>query len=210
MPRRGKYGKAIPSSLSGRDGARGQGELGNAIGRNPFLWRMLKTNPNYYKIDISLEQALRERRLDEKSVDEARGKPFFKEFYLCQFPEEDEIDAKGYRQLVVMDDITQATIDAVVTSELPMKMGVDIGAGGDYNVFCIRQGNQAWFEAWNRSNDTMTNVNEVIRIIDKYTITKTDPLTGKQYHVRLLKPEDGCHPDCCGMKNWQESKALSK
>src|SRR2546421_8350058 len=104
MPWRGKYGKAIPSSPSGRDGARGQGELGNAVGRNHFM-ENVKTNPNYYKIDISLEQALKEGRLDERSVDEARGKPFFKEFYLCQFPEEDEIDAKGYRQLMLTDEV---------------------------------------------------------------------------------------------------------
>ena len=79
----------------------------------------VKTNPNYYKIDISLEQALREGRLDEKSVDEARGKPFFKEFYLCQFPEEDENDAKGYRQLVVMDDITRCHPDCCVMKNWP-------------------------------------------------------------------------------------------
>src|SRR5436853_2097542 len=43
---------------------------------------------------------------------------------------------------------------------------------------------QAWIETFNRSNDTMTNVNEVIRIIDKYTIEKE----GRK--VRLLKPEN--------------------
>lgn len=171
-------------------------ELGNALNRNHFM-ENVKTNPNYYKIDISLEQAIAEGRLDPRAVDEARGKPFFKEFYLCQFPEEDEIDSKGYRQLLLSNEVLFAQIEATTQSDLPMKLGVDVAAGGDYNVYCVRQGNQAWFESWNRSHDTMTNVNEVIRIIDKYTVTVKDaegkPLkdsAGNEVKKRLLKPEE--------------------
>jgi hypothetical protein len=159
-------------------------ELGNAINRNHFMFNV-KSNSRYYKIDISLDQAIAEGRLDPISIEEKRGLPFFEQFYLCQFPDEDEIDEKGYRQLVSSILIDSKQTDDIKITEEPMRMGVDVGAGGDYNVYVIRQGNQAWIEAFNRSNDTMTNVNEIVRIIDKYTYTDED---GRQ--IRLLKPHD--------------------
>lgn len=162
-------------------------ELGNAVNRNHFMQNVLY-NSNYYKISISLEQAIAEGRLDQRSVDEKRGLPFFAEFYECKFPDEDAIDAKGYRQLITMDEITPLQVDTIEVTGQPMKLGVDVAGGGDYNTFTIRQGNAAWIEAFNRSNDTMTNVNEVIRIIEKYTITTTD-LAGTEQKKRLLKPE---------------------
>jgi hypothetical protein len=158
-------------------------ELGNAVNRNHFMYNV-KSNPKYLKIDISLEQAIAEGRLDQTSVDEKRGLPFFEQFYECKFPDEDEIDEKGYRQLVKTEEIDARIVDSLETTQEPMKLGVDVAGGGDYNTFTIRQGHQAWIETFNRSNDTMTNVNEVIRIIDKYTIT----VEGKP--VRLIVPEE--------------------
>lgn len=155
-------------------------ELGNAVNRNHFMFN-IKSNDKYLKLDISLEQALREGRLDQESVDEKRGLPFFEQFYECKFPSEDEIDAKGYRQLLTTEEIDASSVGAFDPDDTtPMKLGVDVGGGGDYNVFTIRQSNRAWVEAHNRSNDTMTNVTEVTRIIEKYTVNG----------IRLLKPEE--------------------
>jgi hypothetical protein len=163
-------------------------ELWNAVNRNHFLYN-IKYNPQYLKIDISLEQAMKEGRLDEKSVEEKRGLPFFEQFYECKFPDEDEIDEKGYRQLLTMDEVLNAQVDTMEWSEEePMKLGVDVGGGGDYNVYVIRQGQNAWIESFNRSNDTMTNMNEVVRIIDKYTLTVKED--DKEIKKRLLKPEE--------------------
>ncbi len=55
-------------------------ELGNAVNRNHFMFN-IKSNSKYLKIDISLEQAIAEGRLDPVSVEEKRGLPFFEEFY---------------------------------------------------------------------------------------------------------------------------------
>jgi len=159
-------------------------ELGNAVNRNHFMFN-IKSNSKYQKIDISLERAIAEGRLDTESVNEKRGLPFFEQFYECRFPAEDEIDNKGYRQLLTAEDIDAKMVGLIDAADDPMKLGVDVAGGGDYNVYCMRQGNSSWFETFNRSNDTMTNVNEVIRIIDKYTITDN---RGKK--IRLLKPED--------------------
>ena len=60
-------------------------ELGNAVNRNHFMFNV-KSNVNYYKLDISLEQSLREGRLDQRSVDEKRSLPYFEQFYECRFP----------------------------------------------------------------------------------------------------------------------------
>lgn len=91
----------------------------------------VKYNPAYYKIDISLEQAIREGRLDERSVEEKRGLPFFAEFYECKFPDEEGIDAKGYQQFLTISEVQAAQVDVVTPTEEPMKMGVDVGGGGD-------------------------------------------------------------------------------
>lgn len=145
-------------------------ELGNAINRNHFMHN-IKFNPEYYKLDISLEQALAEGRLDEKSVEEKRGLPNFEEFYLCRFPAEDEIDENGYRQLLTEAEIAASFVDTLhVDRGQQIKLGVDIGGGGDYNVYCGRQEMQAWIESKNKSNDTMVNVSEVEKIIEDYTL----------------------------------------
>lgn len=157
-------------------------ELGNALNRNHFMNNVLFKD-DYLKINIGLDQAIAEGRLDQKSIDEKRGMPFFEQFYECKFPDEDAIDEKGYRQLLTTGELETALAESVSRNNEPMKLGVDIGAGGDFNVYVIRQGQNAWIEASNRSNDTMTNVNEIERIIEKYTVIESNE------KKRLLKPE---------------------
>lgn len=146
-------------------------ELGNAVNRNHFMYNV-KHNPKYLKIDISLEQAIAERRLDPRSVDEKRGLPFFEQFYECKFPDEDEIDEKGYRVLLTDSDIDNAftTKDAVTVLDDDLALGVDIAGGGDYNVFCLRNSRTCTIIQSNRSNDTMTNVTEIERLMDEWNI----------------------------------------
>jgi hypothetical protein len=114
--------------------------------------------------------------------------PFFAEFYECKFPEEDEIDEHGYRQLLTIAEIDAIMVDELDYTDDPMRLGKDVGGGGDYNVDAIRQPDRAWFEGQNRSNDTMTNVTETINIIDKYEIP-IDKGTHKE-KAKLLKPSN--------------------
>jgi len=145
-------------------------ELGNALNRNHFMFN-IKSNSKYYKIDIGLDQAIEEGRLDKQSVEEKRGLPFFEQFYLCIFPNEDEIDEKGYKQLLTQEQVDAIMVSFVDQTEQPQKLGVDVAGGGDYNVYTKRQVHIAWVETKNRSNDTMTNVNEVERIIEDSEVT---------------------------------------
>lgn len=147
-------------------------ELGNALNRNHFL-QNIHYNPNYLVIFIGLEQAIREGRLDPKSVEEKRGMPLFREFYECIFPDEDEIDAQGYRILIPQSQVTDRMRGYTEPSEEDIVspiLGVDVGGGGDLSVFVIRSGDRAWIETTNKSADTMTCVSETERIMAKYGI----------------------------------------
>lgn len=164
-------------------------ELGNAINRNHFM-RNVKTNPKYLKIDISLDQAIAEGRLNQESVDEKRGMPYFEQFYECKFPDEDEIDDKGYRQLLTSSEIEAAMIDEIeIDKTKQIRLGEDIGAGGDFNTYVMRQEKIAWIEGFNKSNDTMTNVTETEKMVDDYS----EEVEEKGLRVKkpnLLKFED--------------------
>ena len=142
-------------------------ELGNAINRNHF-YKNVKHNDDYLVIDISLEQAIAEGRIDPRDVEENRGLPFFEEFWLCKFPEKAEIDKKGYRFLFSEKLITGAMIDQILPLKGGLAMGVDVGGGGDSNVGGLHDTRQAWVEFENQTEDTMTNISEIDRVQEKY------------------------------------------
>ncbi len=144
-------------------------EIGNPFHRNHFYrtWH----DDNYYKIFIDYLIGIQEGRYSPEFIEEMRNEAFFDVFYECKFPDEETIDSRGYRQLITSDELEGAFIGTLeVDKNKPLKLGVDVAGGGDYNVFTLRQGNNTWVETTNRSNDTMTNVTEVVRIIDEYTI----------------------------------------
>ena len=151
-------------------------ELGNAVNRNHFMYNV-KINSKYLKHDISLQQAIDEKRMDVKSIDEKRGLPFFDQFYECKFPEEDEIDSHGYKQLLTTTDIDAIMVGAAEINNDPQTLGVDVAGGGDYNAYSARNPHLGWIVTKNKSNDTMTNVNEIERLIKESEAT--DEKTGE-------------------------------
>ncbi len=158
-------------------------EIGNPFYRNHFYrtWH----DDTYNKVFIDYQIGLEEDRYSPEFIEEMRNEAFFDVFYECKFPDEETIDSRGYRQLITTDELETAFTGSLeVDKNKRLKLGVDVAGGGDYNVFVLRQENQTWVESSNRSNDTMTNVNEVVRIIDEYTITVNGEKT------RLLLPEE--------------------
>lgn len=156
-------------------------EIGNPFYRNHFLrtWR----GSRYKKIFIDYKQGLREGRYSHEHIDEAREEAFFDVFYECKFPEADAIDSRGYRNLVTDDLLSLRTTDSKgrlfekkkkkskdKPKRIPLKLGADIGGGGDFNVYVVRSPTVAWVESKNQSNDTMVNVTEIERIAKKYKI----------------------------------------
>lgn len=148
---------------------------------NPFYPNHFKRsayNPRYNRLHLSLEESLRDRAnghhgYDPRFIEEMRDEALFDVFYECRFPDEDEIDASGYRQLLTSTQIKQGTIDRSLVQK-GAKLGADIGGGGDANVYVIRTSDFAFVESSNYSKDTMTNVGEVERIVEKYDLNYED------------------------------------
>jgi phage terminase large subunit len=141
-------------------------KIGNPFERNHF-YRTWNSN-KYTKVFIDYKEAIKEGRYSESFIEEMRSEAFFPVFYECKFPEADEIDSRGYRVLITPEQIKERMKPTESRGELTL--GVDIGGGGDYNAYVVRSGNYAYLLNKNRSNDTMTNVSEVERAIDRLKI----------------------------------------
>jgi hypothetical protein len=145
-------------------------ELGNPFYRNHFYrtWQ----SERYTKVFIDWPVAVREGRLSKEFVDEMRDEALFDILYECKFPDEDAIDENGFRALVVSALFESILVDTQIDSEKgDLLLGVDIGGGGDESAFVVRSTDCAWLESSFRSDDTMTNVTECKKIMDKYSIT---------------------------------------
>jgi len=147
-------------------------EIGNPFYRNHFYrtWH----SSLYHKIFIDYKTGLEEGRYSPEFIEEMRQEAFFDILYECKFPDEDEIDLRGYRTLITMEQIESAFTDSIPSENKGYKLGVDIGGGGDYNVYVLRNQDVAFIESKNKSNDTMTNVNEVERIMKEYRVNADD------------------------------------
>jgi hypothetical protein len=149
-------------------------EIGNPFYRNHFL-RTWNT-ADYHKIFIDYHQALEEGRYSQQFIDEMRHEAFFEVFYDCKFPREDEVDNKGYRRLITIEELQlkMEKIEHEVWEGETPRLGIDVGAGGDYNTFVMRTENRMWLEDKNRSSDTMTNVTKVLELFEKYPSLKDE------------------------------------
>lgn len=153
-------------------------KIGNPFHNNHF--KRSAFNPRYQRIHLTYEDSLRDREagfhgFDPTFIDEMREEAFFDVFYECQFPDEDVIDDQGFRQLIISTDIKQGEVDRNAVKP-GAKLGCDIGGGGDYNVYTIRNLDPAFafVESTNKSTDTMTNVTEIERIMEEYGIRPED------------------------------------
>jgi uncharacterized SAM-binding protein YcdF (DUF218 family) len=147
-------------------------EIGNPFYRNHFYrtWQ----SSRYNKIFVDYKVALEEGRFSPEFIEEMREEAFFDVFYECRFPDEDDIDERGYRVLVTNDLLDQSFVDHAPAKQEGLKLGIDVGAGGDENVYVLRSADVAWVESHNRSNDTMTNVTETQRIMDAFGVKPED------------------------------------
>ncbi len=147
-------------------------EIGNPFYRNHFYrtWH----SDRYNKLFVDYKIALEEGRFSPEFIEEMREEAFFDVFYECKFPDEDEIDERGYRTLLTTEQIESAFVDHVPSGQTNLKLGGDIAAGGDENSFTLRSPDIAWIESANRSKDTMSNVVEVARVMTDYGVNAGD------------------------------------
>lgn len=75
------------------------------------------------------------------------------------------------------EQLDVALVDEIPQDDSALKLGEDVGGGGDVNVYCLRSQQQVWIESKSQSNDTMTNVSETQRIREKFSLTLADGST---------------------------------
>src|SRR3990167_1427841 len=100
-------------------------KIGNPFQRNHFL--QAQEDPAYFKINIDFERGILEGRLTQKFVEEMRKKPYFRVLYENKFPENDDMDAKGWTQLLSEEEVEVAIcIDPSIKHIGEKRLGNDV------------------------------------------------------------------------------------
>lgn len=132
-------------------------KIGNPFKRNHFLKSF--EDPGYYKIVVDYRKAIKEGRLRADYVEEMRQKPYFRVMYECRFPEADEIDVRGWTQLLSEDDIYRAFDKEGNIQHIGEKrIGNDVArGGGNMTVWVMKSMNYAEILAKSRQ-DNLTEI----------------------------------------------------
>lgn len=132
-------------------------KIGNPFTRGHFL--KAQEDPAYYKINIDYMQAIREGRLTEKFIEEMRKKPYFRVLYENKFPEADDIDAKGWTQLLTEDEVEAAiNTNPEIKHIGERRIGNDVARGGaNKTVWNLRSMNYMEVLAMS-SQDNLTEI----------------------------------------------------
>lgn len=126
-------------------------------------------NPKYHNVFIDYHQAIDEGRFTKEFIDEMKQEAFFDVMYGCKFPEADEIDERGYHRLLTDIDVENAQQEKIdIIGKL--KLGVDIGRGGNATVFVLRGDNGAKILEKNQVKDLMNTVSRIKNFKEEYKI----------------------------------------
>lgn len=163
-------------------------KIGNPFYVNSPYTHFKKTwdGNKYKKIFIDYNIGIKEGRYTADFIEEAKTRPMFDILYECQFPPEDIQDDKGFRPLVVSEEIKRGTskeaIKRLIDEEImlrgelsePVKLGVDISGGGDDAPYTIRWKEHAVCVDNLKTEDTMQHVNKVEEIMEMYHVEEED------------------------------------
>lgn len=128
-------------------------------------------DPSYKTIFIDYVEGLKEGRYTEEFIIEAKKKPLFDILFGCKFPDREGIDSRGYRYLITKQELEDCFVDSLddIPVELEGKMfvGADIGRGDDPSAYVCRRNGFMWLDSTNQAKDTMTQVSEIERLLNK-------------------------------------------
>lgn len=109
-------------------------KIGNPFRRNHF-WKDSK-NPDWYKLSIDWKQGVKEGRISEDFIREAKQKPLFDILYENKFPPEEMMDEHGYIPILDEKDINEVTDESMTRTKV---LGVDpAGEGRDDAKWVVR------------------------------------------------------------------------
>lgn len=132
-------------------------KIGNPFQRNHFL--QAEQDPSYYKIDVNYHRGVKEGRLTQKFIEEMRKKPYFRVLYENKFPESDDIDSKGWTQLIMEDEVEMCiAVDPEIKHVGERRIGNDVARGGlNFTVWNLRSMNYMEVLAKSRQ-DNLTEI----------------------------------------------------
>lgn len=136
---------------------------------NPFTTGHFKKTwfeEKYHRVFIDYHQGLREGRYTEEFIEEMRTQPFFSILYECKFPSEESVDMSGFYRLITDTQVQEAKAKGEATG--PLKLGFDIGEGGDENVGVLRGDKFAKIVHRSKVADLMATTNEIVKLIKQY------------------------------------------
>lgn len=124
-------------------------KIGNPFRRNHFFESF--KDPKYFNVVADYNVGIREGRLSQDFVEEMRKKPFFRVLYDCKFPESNEIDDRGWTQLLSEEDIIRARAHNA-EDELKhigvKRLGNDVARGGsNFTAWVLKSMNYASIKA---------------------------------------------------------------
>ena len=145
-------------------------KVGNPFRRNHFLKSY--RDPSYHKIEVDYQIGLKEGRITQAFIDEARKKPFFGVHYENKFPDAEAIDDKGWSYLITDRELENALATIEPEAEFGVKMlGHDVARGGGcFNVWVLRRQNYARLLGKNQDADLMSTTGTTIRLVGENKI----------------------------------------
>ncbi len=144
-------------------------KIGNPFYSDPPNSHFFKSweDERFERIYIDYNVGIEEGRITQEEIDVAKEKPLFDILYSCDFPPEGLVDIDGFQKLVLNKDIRQeeGLKEKIQKAHYQdFKVGGDIGAGGDENVYILRYKKIAVVVGVTISKDVMINVREIERI----------------------------------------------
>lgn len=145
-------------------------KIGNPFRRNHFLRDF--RDPNFYKMNIDYTVGLKEGRLTQEFIDEARKKPHFNVLYENKFPESEAVDSQGWSQLITDKEYENALVSLPQVAWFGDRLlGHDVARGGrSFNTWVLRTKNYATIIGKNQDPDLMSVTGTTIRLGKEYDI----------------------------------------
>lgn len=150
-------------------------KIGNPFKRSHFL--KAQRDSSYYKINIDCYKGIEEKRINAKFVEEMSEKPFFGVLYQNKFPRADDIDAKGWSQILTEEDVKRAMLKEgdEVKHVGELRIGNDVAHGGaNKTVWTMRSMNFAEIIATSAQDDLMDVGSRGIMIMEDKKVKPID------------------------------------
>lgn len=145
-------------------------KIGNPFKRNHFY--ETDKDPDYFKMNIDYHIGIKEGRITEKHIAEARKRPNFDVLFENKFPDGEMVDSAGYSPLILEEELERAIYTLPKESWIGKpRLSVDVaGEGSNQTVWTLRFENYAKILAVSAISDTMEIANVTVRYMTEHNV----------------------------------------